>query len=557
MTTAKQSQENDELAAAIIKEQAELAATRGNWESQWQEISERFWPNHSRLFQSGGQTPTEGDKRTEFIFDSTPCVALNRFGSIMDSLLTPRNQTWHRVQASNPYLNEDRETRLWFEDLNQLLFKIRYAPKGNFASQNNLNYKMLGAYGSACLFIDQLEGGRSEKGIRYRQMHLAGIYFRENHQGIVDSVHRIYRQKARNAFQEWGDKLPDQVKEAAKKSPDREFSFIHCVKPRQDIDYARGDYKAMAYASYYVCIDGKCLLEESGYDTFPYAVSRYEQVPGEVYGRAPAMDVLPAVKTLNEQMKTILKQGHRTVDPVLLAHDDGVLDTFSMRPGALNMGGVNSSGQPLVHALPVGRVDIGKELMDDQRAVINDAFLVTLFQILVESPQMTATEVLERTKEKGILIAPTIGRQQSEYLGPMIEREIDLLVKLKLVAPMPQALLEAKGEYRIEYESPMSRSAKAEEATGFMRTIEMAMNVAQQTQNPAPLDHFNWDVIMPEVADIQGMPAKWRNDQKTIDGIREGRAKAAEEQAAVAAAPGAAALTKSVATARSLDRGGK
>ena len=40
-------------------------------------------------------------------------------------------------------------------------------------------------------------------------------------------------------------------------------------------------------------------------------------------------------------------------------------------------------------------------------------------------PQMTATEVIERTNEKGILLAPTIGRQQSEYLGPMIERELD------------------------------------------------------------------------------------------------------------------------------------
>lgn len=43
--------------------------------------------------------------------------------------------------------------------------------------------------------------------------------------------------------------------------------------------------------------------------------------------------------------------------------------------------------------------------------------LVTLFQILTETPQMTAAEVVERTNEKGILLAPTVGRQQSEYLG--------------------------------------------------------------------------------------------------------------------------------------------
>jgi hypothetical protein len=141
------------------------------------------------------------------------------------------------------------------------------------------------------------------------------------------------------------------------------------------------------------------------------------------------MLVLPSLKVLNEEKKTVLKQGHRVVDPVLLAHDDGVLDNFSMRGGALNYGGVTAEGRPLVHTLPTGNIAIGKELMDDERMVINDAFLVTLFQILTETPEMTATEVIERTREKGALLSPTMGRQQSEYIGPMIEREVDLLMQ--------------------------------------------------------------------------------------------------------------------------------
>ena len=60
--------------------------------------------------------------------------------------------------------------------------------------------------------------------------------------------------------------------------------------------------------------------------------------------------------------------------------------------------------------------------MTGQRAAVNDALYIRLFQILVQNPQMTATEVVERTNEKGILLAPTVGRQQSEYLGPLIDR---------------------------------------------------------------------------------------------------------------------------------------
>ena len=47
--------------------------------------------------------------------------------------------------------------------------------------------------------------------------------------------------------------------------------------------------------------------------------------------------------------------------------------------------------------------------MDEERSLINDAFLVSLFQILTETPNMSATEVIERTNEKGILLAPTVG----------------------------------------------------------------------------------------------------------------------------------------------------
>ncbi len=35
---------------------------------------------------------------------------------------------------------------------------------------------------------------------------------------------------------------------------------------------------------------------------------------------------------------------------------------------------------------------------------------------------------MERIKEKGILLAPTTGRLQSEYLGAQIEREVDLMI---------------------------------------------------------------------------------------------------------------------------------
>jgi len=66
-------------------------------------------------------------------------------------------------------------------------------------------------------------------------------------------------------------------------------------------------------------MEERVVLDEEGYQTFPYAISRYVVAPGELYGRSPAMLVLPSLKVLNEEKKTVLKQGQRVVDPVLLA----------------------------------------------------------------------------------------------------------------------------------------------------------------------------------------------------------------------------------------------
>src|ERR1017187_328490 len=332
-----QSSADAELASELIREFRQASTQRGNFETHWQEIAQRMIPNEAPYFNAFGQIRAQGEKRTQFVFDSTAANALRNFASILDSLLTPRNQTWHRIMATEPKLNKRRDVQLWFDTANELLFRYRYAPRANFSSQNQKNFRALGAYGTGTLFIDELA---KERGVRYRYIHLAQIYFAENHQGLVDKAFRYFPLTARQAYQKWGDGCSDDIKEKAKSGSEVLYWFLHCVKPREDLDISRRDFKGMPYASYYVEVQGQVKLEEGGYNTFPYAISRYEQVDNEVYGRSPAMDILPAVKTLNEMKKAQLKQAHRAADPVLLAHDDVVADAFNFRPGAINAGGV-------------------------------------------------------------------------------------------------------------------------------------------------------------------------------------------------------------------------
>lgn len=533
-----------ELALELCSQFEKLCSDRGTWESHWNEIADRVYPMHGSLFLSKMSLSTPGEKKNKEILDSTAVIALQRFGAILDSLLTPRNQFWHQLKPTDRTLLKDKNTMDWFSKVNTILFEHRYSPRANFASQNQNVYKSLGAYGTGALFIDDLSGST---GIRYRNCHLSEIYLQENHQGIVDRVCRHFSLTARQAVQQFGaDNLPAEMKERAKTQPEQTYVFLHWVLPRTDRDPQRKDFKGMEYASYYIAKQDKQIVQEGGYRTFPYAISRYEQAPQEVYGRSPAMDVLPAIKTLNKQKELVLKQGQLALDPVILVHDDGIMDGASVESGSYISGAISANGQPLVQPIPVGRIDIGKDLMDDERALINDTFLITIFQILTESPEMTATEVMERTREKGILLAPTIGRQQSEYLGPMIDRELDILSRQGQLPPMPPFLRDAQGEYSVIYDSPITRTQKGEWAAGAMRSIEMAMNIAGQMQDPSYLNFFNWSVIIPEIAEIQGTPSTWLNSAETVEQLRQQQAQAQQQQQAIEAAPAAAGMLKAL-----------
>jgi hypothetical protein len=541
----------------IMREFSAMQLARSTTATHWEEIAELILPtSRNTFFYQNFNWP--GIKKTDRQVDASGMMALHRFAAICDSLLTPRNMFWHGLEASDPYVMKDRATRLWFEQVTKLLFKYRYKPIANFSAQNQNNYQSLGAFGTGAMFIDEFDGTdyQGTTGIRYKAVPMGELFLKENHQGMIDGFIRWMRMTARQIQQKFPDTFPETLRPALESQNQLQiFNVLHHVCPRTDYDPDRLDARGKPFSSTYLSIEGHCILREGGYRMLPIAASRYDQTPGEVYGRSPAMMVLPALKTLNAQKTTFLKQAHRAADPVLLTADDGLID-MSLRPGAMNKGGVTPDGKLLVHALETGNIQITKEAMQEEKSLINDAFLVTLFQILTETPQMTATEVIERTNEKGILLAPTVGRQSSEYLGPTIVREIDILAHLRdnrgrpILPPMPPRLKEAKGEYDVIYTNPLSRAAKAQETAGFLRTVESVKELVNITGDPSLLDPFEFDVAVPAMADAQAVPESWMSSKMQIGKKRQNRAQSQAEQQKIQALPAQAAMVKAQAVAQ-------
>lgn len=538
----------DSRASDILDKHERMRQQRVHFEKTWQDIAERIVPRKSEFRrQRGRSTEVKGERKTDKIFDAAPALALDRFAAAMHSLVTPRNQQWHGLKPQDPGIAENVEVRRYLEEVNKRLFSARYS--SNFDNSVHECYFDAGAFGNMALYI----GDRLGRQIYYRTVPVEQLFFMENEYGVIDLVHREFPMTARQAAEKFGLKnLPMPIKDAAERRPEQEFWFVHCVKPRTDADVSRKDYKGMAFASYFISIDDRSIVSEGGFRTFPYAVSRYAVTAGEVYGRGPASLILPDVMMLNEMNRTTIQAAQLAVLPPLLAHRDGILDAIRLTPAAINYGGVDDNGRQMIQPMKFGEsLNIGLEMMDQKRTLINDAFWNTLFQILVDTPNMTATEAMLRAQEKGALLAPTASRIETEFLTPMVERELDILAAAGELPPMPDVLMESGGLFEIEFSSPLERARRAEEGVAILRTFEQLAPMAQ-VAGPSVFRRFNMDEAAKVLAEINGVPSSILLSDDELEQAKAAEQQQAELASVLQAAPVAASAAKDLAQAQSL-----
>lgn len=538
---------------------AQARLRRYNFEAQWQEAALLCWPEYANTFFFGyDQMP--GMKKTFQQIDSAGSIASHRFGSIVDSLMTPIGLMWSRMKATNKDLMKNRDAKEYFDKLTACLWAHRYRAHTAFVGQSQQNYQSLGVFGNMNMHIDELQGTYwgNERGLRYTSLPVGQMYYVQNQQGVVDSYYRAFRWTARQIYDQWPEKFPEVLRPALERRSGTLYWVLEFVCPRDDYQPFRIDAKGKRFARYYVSVEGRCLLEEGGYRSFPTAIGRYMVAPDEDYGRGPAQMVLPALKTKNAQKVVFLKQGHWAGDPIYLTPDSGMVDPM-LHPGSIVKGGMSPDGRRLIDVVPTGNIQITEEMMAEEQKFIDDAFLVSLFQLALkmeEAPDMNARQVLEYIEQKGILLAPIIGRQTSEYLGSMIPRELDVLAYQGLLPKMPDIVKEAEGEYDVEWSNPVQRMMKASEIAGFMQMVEMMSQIAQNSHDDTVWDHLDLDVAVPEIGDNRCVPVRWLADDRKLAQKRQARAAAEKREQDVKELPGKAAIIKAQAIQAKAATGG-
>jgi len=503
----------------IRKRLDKLEADRGTWESHWQEILDYVMPRKAEIT----FLRSRGEKRTEVLFDSTAITANNLLAASLQGTLTSPSLPWFSLKLRDDDANKVRDIQIWLEDTARRMYAV--FNESNFNTEVHEMYLDLCSVGTSAIFVEEANEGFLKGGLHFNTLHIAEYFIQENSTGRVDTLYRKYKMTARQAVQEFGeDNVGTKIKEAVKAKPDTQFNFIHAVEPTPDYERSVG-MKAktkLPFHSCHVCFEDKMVVRVGGYNEFPYLVPRWSKATGEIFGRSPSYNALPDIKTLNKAVEIGLKAWAKAIDPPLLVTDDGVIGRVRMTPAGITVVRSDTAIKPL----QIGSNWQITDLKENQlRTAIRQAYYSDQLQ-LQEGPQMTATEVQVRYELMQRLLGPTLGRFQTEFLNPLIERVFGIMMRSDALMPRPS---EMEGRNMdIEYVGPLARSQRMEEAIAVERLYQLAMQVVQV--DPTVMDVINHEQAIRMRATLLGVPKTVLRGEDEVAEIREQRA-AAQQQA--------------------------
>lgn len=520
---------------------------RANWESIWQFIAERTDPKNACMNfpRIPGQNNLGAQK-----FDSTATLAIPKWASAIDGLTTPKTQKWHGLITTDRYINN--KFAAYLEEARDILFARRYAARSNFTNANHDALKTVGHYGGAPFSVtrDPLRA----KGVLYKTWPIKEFYIDQNFQGDVDTFFRVYTASLRQIKQEFGE---DNLSIDMKTCDDlnKTFEILHAVFPNEEYDPVSLMSSKKKVASVYIDLKSMHILEESGFDKCPFLYQRYDVVPSlqDPYGYSPLMLCFPEVRSLNTMVRDNLRVGNRVGNPTILMREDDIINRDQIRPGVIVPDGIDASGKPRVAALDLpGNIPFTMEFINGFREVINQSFGLDLFQILVNKPDMTATEVLQRAQEQATLMTPTTSRREKEFLGPMIEIELDLAYKQGDMPPMPEEMAEALSqggvEFSVEYDSPIRRAQEADNGTAILRVLQSATTL--QPFDPTVKNKINAGRTLDLLRDVWGAPVAMFNTDEEKAALDMNDAQLKQAALMLEAAPAIGKSAKDLASAQ-------
>lgn len=456
---------SNESVETYVKKFNKMQSDRGTSDSHWQDISIFTLP--SRDFYN---SYTPGTKRNTKIYDITAMYANEQLAGGLHGLLTSQSTKWFNLGLEDVNAKLTHNIKMWLNDTEEKMYAVFNKAEGSFHTQCHEMYLEISAFGTGVFYEEISEGI-----IRFRSYQLADCYMEQNAYGIIDTMYRRTRMTAKQAMAYFGDKASKNIQDKFDSDPLAEIEILHVVEPRIGNTTVGGYKMVKPWKSCYIDLKDKALLDEGGFDMFPYQCPRFSKRSGETYGFGPGGAALPATKMVNRMAEVNIRGVEKLVDPPLLVPDDGVIQNITLQPGGIN---VYRAGSDRIEPLVTNtKPEVAFQAIEKVQADIMRQFYVDWLTLPANGPQMTATEVLDRRDKSLRLLSPMLSRMQGEFLGGLIKRVFYLMGVNNMLAPMPPEMQNQK--IKINYISTIAQAQKLTELDGINRGFQVAAGLAE------------------------------------------------------------------------------
>lgn len=509
-----------------------MVARRAPWMSYFQQLADVLLP--TQAFFTKAQTP--GVQVGTNIYDGTPRLALRSLATTIDGLIKPKSNMWFDVEVDDPDVMEQDDAKLWLETVRDRMWHHLYRKDARFIQRSGEVDLSLTCFGYGVLWIDE---NHLRNGLMFRSFHNSRVAFDEDVEGNIDSLSISEPMTPRQAlmfYQRYGKKpedIPQKIKDAlaSKMTSEKKFEFIQLVLPQEDHQAGAIGEQGFPFKSVCIDVENEKIVKQQGFYEFPAAIPRWETAPGELYPRSPGAMALPDSQTLQAMGKTLLIGGQRAVDPPIWMQNDAIVSPVRTFPGGVTIMDVaDIQGQP-VGAFPVAtNLPIGREMQADYRGMVEAAFFKNVFNLPIESRDMTATEIIARKEEFIRVIGPVFGRLESDYIGHIAERTFGIMDRAGAFPKRPDILQNAKVQFR--FQSPIQKARKQMEIAALGQSLQFIAPLAEV--QPEIMDNFDGDAITRDAREWAGLPNKWMRPKNKVDELRAARQQGLAQQQGLA-----------------------
>lgn len=510
-----------------------LKNERSGWESAWQQLAELFAPGRWRS--DADVTSHQRPDINGRLVNSAGVLAMRTLAAGMQGGMTSPVRPWFKLTLRGG--GGEGGANAWLDQVTQAM--QMYLHQSNCYNSLHGLYADLATFGSGLLIEDA-----DADGLHFHLVRAGEYVLDVDGQNAVDTFYRRISMTAKQMLDVFGEKVPESIRSRAESSftggSMERYDVIHAVFPRKDMKPGSPFRDGKPYASVYWCQEtargGKCcILSEGGYAQFPAFAPRWDMTGTDVYGRSPAMDVIPDCRMLQSMTATLRRMQHKMADPPMLADSTMKAYGVDLDAGALNFVSMATVGQntkqpvlPIQQPEPTALQHTMQGIKEVEK-IIYDGLYTDLFRMLIDDDrrQVTATEIQAKQQEKMILIGPVVERLQKELLEPLIMRTFQLMRDWNAMPEPPEGLDGA--ELDVQFESVLAQAQKLTATSSIDQGMTFIVNAAQA--NPDVLDVLDWDALSRSYLDRVGMPASCLRAEDEVAALRQQRAQAQQQAA--------------------------